>query len=556
MTLTLQEKARLAEIYEPILHYHPREKNWPNYPTLYITQSAMWCNKPPEKDKRNWGNCAHETDSPFPRQPLIPQGSLTVNPAGTDKIYIGTPDDDGFRQYLISNDERELFLQLKFRDWEQGGPDTLDTTPAQVPEERPFSTASPPTYWVDVRDQDTVASIPTDPGTPVPPGFASAMQALYPAGFWLLTFHLFYYYHEEALTECEINSEFVRARRTGEPMGVLHGSYAGDWQAVTALVPNPGTPPPPGAPTGWPPTPISPLALSEDEFPDPAFVGFSRRARGVFTNVSANLVESRNYTFMAIASVAAGEVSMHGRHVKVYVSLGTHNNYATQGNNVAPKSDGTLPFPIEVIDTCIVADNFADFFETLDEVKEDIDRVKQKGKTIGVIVGKILGGTGVGALFGALGGPIGAAIGAIIGLLAGGVAAAAESGSGPTPVGPNGPPLGPENVPDVGPGPDSGPNGESFGLVAVPSALLDELSQELEGTATRAVESFGDQFESRIVDRDDPSQLWWQPDGTHPLGYQGKWGVISERDPFDRRSGTAIPSFEASFINALLTRNG
>lgn len=555
MTLTLQEKARLAEVYEPILHFHPLEKHWPADPGFVIELSAMWCNKPSEQDKRNWGNCAHDTDSPFPRQPLIPEGSLTVDPAETDKIYIGTPDEDGFRQYLISNGERELFLQQKFAGWIEGGPDTLDTSAAQIAAENQSFNNVPPKYWVDVRDQDTVASIPTDPGTPVPPGFASAMQALYPAAFWMLTFELFYHYHEEALTDCEINSEFVRARRTGEPMGDLHGSYAGDWQAVTVLVPNPGTPPPPGAPTGWPPTPISPMALSEDEFPDPEFVGFSRRARGVFTNVSANLVESRNYTFMSISSVAAGEVSVNGRHVKVFVSLETHNNYATQGNNVAPKSDGTLPFPIEVIDTCIVADNFADFFEAIDEVKEDIDRAKRQGKSVAVVVGKILGGTGVGALFGALGGPIGAAIGAIIGLVAGGAAAAAESDPGPTPVGPNGPPLGPENVPDVGPGPDSGPNGESFGLVAVPPSLFDELTQDLEGKATR-IERFGVPIESHIIDRDDPKQLWWQPDGTHPLGYQGKWGVISERDPFDRRSGTAIPSFEASFINTLLTRSG
>ena len=74
--------------------------------------------------------------------------------------------------------------------------------------------------------------------------------------------------------------------------------------------------------------------------------------------------------------------------------------------------------------------------------------------------------------------------------------------------------------------------------------------------AVGGAEARGDPAQNHILNRDDPEQLWWQPDGMHPLGYQGKWGVISERDPFDRRSGTTIPAFEASFVNALLTRSG
>jgi len=76
-------------------------------------------------------------------------------------------------------------------------------------------------------------------------------------------------------------------------------------------------------------------------------------------------------------------------------------------------------------------------------------------------------------------------------------------------------------VPDIGPGPDSGPNGESFGLVAVPPALFDELSQELEAKATRN-ERYGVFAQDHIHNRDGHKQLWWQPDGAHPLGYQGK----------------------------------
>jgi hypothetical protein len=109
-------------------------------------------------------------------------------------------------------------------------------------------------------------------------------------------------------------------------------------------------------------------------------------------------------------------------------------------------------------------------------------------------------------------------------------------------------PGGPEEVPDVGPAEGR------YGLVLAPPSVFEQLSGELEGQAN--VRSFNEAWNLRLVDRDSPGQIFWPPDGTHSRGYSGLWGVVSERDPFNRRSGTSVPFFEAAFINSLLTERG
>jgi hypothetical protein len=568
MALTADEKARLVEIYEPILYFHPDEIFPPSDPGYFMRASAMWCSQPTDpKVKENWGDGSHLADTPFPRTPLIPKGRLSLDPADdefTEVDFIGKQV-EGFRPFLTSNQERELFLQTPPKDWVgassfgivDSGPDTDASLSAETTSDVPAYSIGPTySYYVDVRDQDTAPAIPVDDQTALPPGWPTAMQGVYPKGYWLLTFYFFYTYHAEALTDCEVASEIFRAKRSGDPLpraifstrnpadmdegptgAFAHGSYAGDWHAVSVLVANPGTPM--GSTSGGIPVPISPLELFDNEFPDPDVVGFSRRARGVDTHIGSNLVESSGFTFMPIAVIERGEAALENRHVKVFVAKGTHNNYATDGSHKAPKFDAALPFPIDFFDACEAADDALTLRYVLpDNVKVGLEEAKDKARVIGVAIAKILGGL-------LLLGPIG---------LIPGIGSAMSEGMGDPYADRHQEPFphGAETAPDEGPRQE---DDNGIGVVVAPQSLRDQLSEELENKA-KEVKAFSNRYLDRLIDRDSMRQLWWRADGTHPLGYQGRWGVLCERDPFDRRSGTTIPLFEASFISAVLRERG
>jgi hypothetical protein len=558
--LTNDEKAKLAEIYEPILFMHRDEKYEPISPARYMTGCAMWVNKPAGNDRSKWGDGEHDVDDDFPRDALIPQSKLGVDmmaAAADGDIFIGNEEEDGFRTYQVSNEERELFIQQL--SWSQGGPDQQGNRSSENFQQMDGFKDAAPSYYVDVRDQDSISAVPREPATPLPPGFENALRALYRAGFWLLTYRFFYAYHEERLTDCEIDSEVIRAKRAGGFFAEhMHGSYEGDWHAIAVVIPNPGEPLPPNAPTGTPSAPISPLDLGDDEFPKPDFVGFSRRARGVLVDIGSSVLDSRSYSLMAIASTAAGDARFTGNHVQGFVARGTHNLYASPGNNTAPKFDKKLKLPGEIVDTCLLADNLDYVFKEVEEVKEKIGNVVHKGKKAGIALAKILGGAGVGAAAGAFGGPIGAAIGALFGAWGGVIAAAVEGVLDPPPDSIPGQPAplpGPNEVPDVGPSTNGEDEQPDFGTVATPVGLVDDLVASL-GEEVIEVKAWEGPVADRIIDRTDGVQPWWEPDGDHPQGYRGLWGARVERDPFDRRSGSRIPAFEALFVNAVLTDQG
>jgi hypothetical protein len=544
--LTHDEQVRLALIYEPLLFLHRDEKFEPISPDRYMTNSAMWCNQPVEGVRESWGDCGHSVDDDFPRDPLIAMGELSVNAIDLGqpgRTFIGEQGEDGFRPYQVSNEERQLFIQQL--SWSIGGADQQFFGAENFREAEPFSDEMP-SYFVDVRDQDSVATIPRDPATPLPPGFENAFRSLYPTGFWLITFRFFFAFHEEQLTDCEIDSEVIRAKRADEFFSEnLHGSYEGDWHALTLLVRNPGTPSQPGdSSTPLPPRPISPLDLEDGAFPRPEFVGYSRRARGVLVDIGSGVVDNRSYTFMEVASTAAGEAQFTGNHPQAFVARGTHNLYASPGTKTAPKFDsGNLPLPVELIDTCLLADNFDYVFKEVEEIREKVGNAIDKTKRTGIAVAKILGG----AIFGG-----------IVGAWAGAIAAALEGVLDPGPdsiPGQPDPAPGPNNVPDVGPSQNVDDDQPNFGTVAVPAALVEEVTATL-GDEVVAVKAWDGPITERVIDRTDGVQPWWEPDGNHPAGYQGLWGARVERDPFDRRSGTRIPAFEANFLNAVLTDQG
>jgi hypothetical protein len=357
-----------------------------------------------------------------------------------------------------------------------------------------------------------------------------------------LTRSYFYPFHEERLVDCEISGEWLRATISERPRVTLpHGSYEGEWQAVTVLVRNPGRPPGPGAPTGTPIEPISPLDIPADDLPLPDRIGYSRRARGALVNVSSRFVQPEDLTFMVARPVAGGEVKRIDRHAKAFVARGTHNAYAEAGVNTAPKLDNALPLPIDLNDICDETNAVVGTTQDAIEVLEKVRFAKDKAKEIMTGLSKVL--TGIGMF-----GPFGGLLFGFISALHEGVALTRRVYDPPDW------PQGPDNVPDVGPPATTDGDAPNFGLVLAPAALHAVVQADMAARGERAVRlhaPLGPTAE-RVVDRGGLRQPWWQPDGQHPLGYRGRWGMMTERDPFDRRSGTRIPPFEAVFLNAVL----
>jgi hypothetical protein len=283
----------------------------------------------------------------------------------------------------------------------------------------------------------------------------------------------------------------------------------------------------------------------------------------VLVNIGSGVLDSRNFSVMATASTMGGETRFTGNHVHAFVARGTHNLYALPGTNSAPQFDTTLPLPVEMIDTCILADNFDYVFKELEDLmdlKDKIVNAVHKAKKGAIGTGKILAGAAVGAAAGAIGGPFGSAVGALFGAWGGAIAAAAEGILDPEPdwsgrPGQSDPKPGPKTVLDVGPSENVGDGLPDFGTVAAPAELVHELVAFF-GVEASEVKSWSRPIIDPIIDRTDGIQPWWEPDGDHPQGYRGLWGARVERDPFDRRSGSRIPAFEALFVNAVLTNQG
>ncbi len=546
--LTSEEKVRLADEYAPILFFHRDEKYEPIRPDRYMSSSAMWLNKPVGDRIFNWGNEEDQAGTDFPRDALIPRSKIGVNAEDAEAendTFIGSEGEDGFRTYQVSNEERELFIQQV--SWSVGGSDSEFANAAENFREKNGFKEITPSFFVDVRDQDDIGAVPRDAATPLPPGFENALRSIYRSGFWLITYRFFFAYHEETLTDCEIDSEVIRAKRAESfHAHHIHGSFEGDWHAVSVIVETPPVLPVPGAPTGLPPMPMSPLDLTD--FPRPDFSGYSRRARGVLVNIGSGIVDSRNFSIMKLANVAAGDARFTGNHLQTYVARGTHNMYASPGRYDAPKFDSTLPLPIELIDTCILADNVALAFNEVEAVTEKIGNVVSTGKKAAISLAKIGAGAAVG---GVLFGPVGALFGA----WGGAMASAIEGLLCPPPdtiPGQPSPPPGPNNVPDVGPTINEEDDLPDFGTVIAPESVADRIRDAF-GTNLTELKIWEGPTESRIIDRTDGVQPWWEPDGNHPQGYRGLWGARVTSDPFNRRRGSRIPAYEALFVNAILT---
>ncbi|OUR89351.1 hypothetical protein A9Q81_22080 [Gammaproteobacteria bacterium 42_54_T18] len=500
MALTKEQKLSLIKAYEPILYFHPDEAWQPIHPQKYIETSALWVAQPGGDEsrhlKQNWGNGS--ADQAFPRKPIIPKNGISIDSRedvegasdpdndGVNEHYLGHQNDDGFIPYLLSDEDRMLFLDNAA--WRDNDEVTNNSDNKEVSQENAekkwiedgLMENAGGWYHAEVHQFDTLQEI---------------LLAIQEEGLDLIhilekvlteSYIIWYYFllpmHKENMRGCE---EIIGAGS--------HGNYEGDWQAIGVIVPK------------------VPDIDDISTFPDPDFVAYGSRARGF---VEDFIPFFRQYT--DLRDWSAYEVRRIGLHPKVFVSKDSHNFYANTGPHDVPELGISAT-------ACGIADD-------VDEIISDLGESIDDAVATAVTVAKIAGGCGVGAIFG---GPVGCLVGAA----AGAVAALLESDSFGT--GQIGDP--PAGVPVDVQG-DFSANEEDYGLILIPQELEGNFADE---EFAAVVKPWSGSIEERMVDRE--TQPWWPPEEKF-LGYRGRWGIMAQDDSFDRRSGMEFPDFKTALL--------
>ncbi len=493
MSLTPEQQTKLILAYEPILYFHPDEKFVPVRPEAYMQASALWHSQPPSHKKEDWGNGGPG----FPRTPDISKGNITVNP-GEDgvggKVYPGRALPDGRTPYLSSNKDRELWLDMAA--WADGSDVTADSKNEDCNVDRGLTrwTTEAPLknagdwYYAEVQELDplmkTIGILQQD-GIDL----GGKLREMF-GDCWLIWYYFLYPIHQENLRGCE------QVAGAGN-----NGNYEGDWNGIGIIVSKPAT-----------------LPWETGLFPEPLYIGFGRRARGLIENFLPFFRQEMQVNVW-------GDIARVGRHPKVFVSRSSHNNYYLPGPHDPPAitpSDVSCG-ATEGVDQAVQ--------DKLDELQDTVDTIE----SVTVTVAKVAAGCGIGWL---IAGPVGCAVGAVVGGIAAAVEAASDSGDG------HSQPVDDATKAEIER--DHAPDEGHYGLVLAPPSLV--ASPDVT-TGAKEVRPWAEG--NHRLDRE--LQIWWPPTGPGDPGYQGRWGVMCQSDPNDRRSGIVFPDFRRAFLIDLAT---
>lgn len=496
----------LIERYHPILYLHKEEKYVPVKPDIYIQNAALWNSQPASNDKRDWG--IKPSTGNWPHKPIIPKKGISVNKAddkegtidtdgdGVKEWYIGHEKIDGDLPYLISDKERELFLD--FVGWEDGK--EVNEKSKNI---RPNKILAISKYendnilkdsrfycYADVEELDTMTNLFSliDEWEGFEPG---VLLKQFLGKAWFIWYYIFYPIHEETSRHCY--------EKAGD------GDFEGDWTAIGLIVRQSDNP-------------LQNLTDEQKvENSEPKYVGFSRRSRGLMEIPLIHFrqdMEIKNWN----------SISRLKRHPKVFVARGSHNYYRLPGTKEPPEFFNKDP-----------CENFNELEKKINDAIEKVQEKIDNVKTAVVTVSKIAAGCGIGGIFGWVGAAIGCGVGAIAAAIE---AAVDDSGDGSETV---------DERARQEAERDYAPEQDNYGMIIAPTDLKGEL---IDAKYADKIEYWKGSSKDILIDR--AYQIWWRNgqglDGKNYLGYQGRWGVKAQEDPYDRRSGIVFPEFKRAFI--------
>lgn len=507
MPLSTDDKIALVKKYAPILFFHPEEKFVPIAPEAYISLSALWSGQPPDDKKENWG----KNEPGYPRKPLIPKKGISLNPShdfegtsdpdkdGVNEWYLGHKDRRGTSPYLVSNNERELWLD--FAGWKDtqdvtsGSSNTLCNVGFSLEKMKNEWKFTPPRgiYYAEVEELDSTSKLLLSLNSPI--DYQKIQGTL--GDTWIIWYYFFYPIHEEYLQRCE--EIFDESS---------DGNYEGDWNAIAVIIKKPLD-----------------LPWESNSYPFPEYVAYGIRLRGLAKEFFPDLLRQgwiiRHWN----------EVHKYETHARVYIAKGYHNNYSLPGTHNPIESE-LFGIPLSKF----LCGGVEGVDKVVTEITDTWEDIKEVGKDIGVTLAKLIAGSGIG---GSLFGPAGALIGALAGGLAG-LAEALSSSSDSNNT------LDPEVRKKLEQ--EHAPEDKKYGFVLTPSDVPNPLITESpnpDENETAVLIKYWENSESPlIVDRE--SQIWWPNKGE---GYNGRWGVRCQNDPLDRRSGITFPNFRETLLN-------
>lgn len=361
MAFSVEEQARLGEIYAPIL-FLSRNDVAPISPAEFVRRSALWSYPGPVQGP--FGAAADRPSWDAPTAALMP-GMLAASeddPDLADRTLIWTHmEDDPAPAYFLDHGGWDDLNASETQPLPDVGEatDTSENLMASVTAatgrwsyREPHAELDPHIGWYSVQAFDTVNDLQQlhqklagqeDPAADQLMGIISRL----PRPCWLIFYHFFFPGCSQIVENCELihtlhalridvgGTELDAAQTTfptmqaialGFPYSLQWAAHIGQFVSIAIVVP---------APMGETPSEIlTPLEAGDDDFLPPLFVGFGRSAAAVEPSPTGPPVE---VPLMDV--VSAGNLQLRGNHVRVFVSEARHNTYPDPGAFDPPVDD-------------------------------------------------------------------------------------------------------------------------------------------------------------------------------------------------------------------------
>lgn len=473
-----------AKRFEPILLFHPNETMLPIDPKWYLERCSMWRASPaPFDEKANWGEA---TQTAFPRVPQVERGKLAaLKDEAAGKVWLGALGAGG----LVGNrPQGESPRRIEERFFDFAGWDTPVDPPKEVMNEtinrhaalRPIDYSSPlkgsqPWYYVEyMSNQDLLGFT----ATRTPNGldlFGMVANNHLLSAPSALVYHFLFPLHFEGLEGCEAAGE-----------GANFASFGGEWASMAVLIDSSNTP--------------TFIGLTSRNIGDPSILGDEDQRVGM-----------QVFKWTDAQAVGAGAES----HPLLFVSLGTHGLYLSQGSHTVK------PFTAGISaggGSCGTVEKLDDVISGEAVLIPSTPPPRDLSLPIAIV--KVLI--------------------PVIGWIALDIEAA-NGQFGTTEV---------DATPNAASNDQTGTT--TFGTILAPAAITvpgvtatTQIDWQVNPFTAPAPDNRNYDF---VIDRS--TQVWWVP-RTESAGWDGRWGPRVTNDPNNRRAGMRCPDFMEMFLEGI-----